>query len=104
MGMSICISLRARLRTAMPRKQLAMQVIQRSAILIFLGIVLNSHLRKTDLDDLRLPGVLQRLGVAFLCVALLETIFAKRANLEDVRIYFNFKKDYMYYFNYFLDW
>lgn len=82
--MSITIALRARLRTAMPRKELAIQVLQRSFILIFLGIVLNSHLRKTDLEDLRLPGVLQRLGLAYLCVALLETVFAKRANVEDV--------------------
>lgn len=84
MGMSMSISLRSKLRTAMPRKQLALQIFYRAITLIFLGIVINSHARKTDLDDLRLPGVLQRLGFVYLFVGLLEAIFAKRANMETV--------------------
>lgn len=84
MGMSTNISLRARLRTAIPRKQLVLQIFYRSCILIFLGIVLNSHLRRTDLEDLRFPGVLQRLGIAYFFVGLLEALFAKRANIEEV--------------------
>lgn len=87
MGMSINISLRARLRTAMPRKELAIQIFYRAVTLIFLGIVINSHARKTELDDLRLPGVLQRLGIVYLVVGLLETLFAKRANIEEVSIF-----------------
>lgn len=83
MGMSINISLRARLRTALPRKQLVLQVLYRSSILIFLGFM---FIKSTYLRDIRFPGVLQRLGLAYLVVGLLEAVFAKRANTQQVCI------------------
>lgn len=83
MGFSITISLRSRLRTAVPRRQIVVQIIYRACVLILLGIVLNSHGRRSELEDLRFPGVLQRLGVAYLCVGLLEALFTKRSASED---------------------
>lgn len=79
MGMSLSISLNNKLRRAVPRRQLFMQVIRRSLILIFLGVVLNSHGKTTTLVSLRYPGVLQRIGVTYLIVGLIEATFAKRS-------------------------
>lgn len=78
MGVSLVVSLRNRLRHAVPRRQLVFHVLQRSFVLILFGIILNSHGNPATLNKLRFPGVLQRIGVTYLIVGLLETVFTKR--------------------------
>lgn len=78
MGLSLSISFHSKLRRAVPRRHLVFLVLRRSFILILLGLIVNSHGNLNRLDTFRVPGVLQRIGVVYLIVALLETIFAKR--------------------------
>lgn len=93
--MSLTISLNNKLRRAVPRRQLFMQVLRRAVVLILLGIVLNSHKNKSTLVNLRVPGVLQRIGVTYLVVGIIESLFAKRSvsvNEVNMVCLFNFFK------------
>ncbi|CAL7952142.1 unnamed protein product [Xylocopa violacea] len=76
MGLTITISKRAELRVTTSRIKITLRSLRRSAILILLGLMLNSMYSKT-LNDLRFPGVLQLLAVSYFVCATLETIFMK---------------------------
>lgn len=76
MGLSIMISKRAELRVTTSRLKITLRCLRRSAILILLGLMLNS-MKTHSLSDLRFPGVLQLLAVAYFVCTTLETIFMK---------------------------
>lgn len=78
MGFSLSVSYKKKLRHAVPRRQIIFSVIRRSAILIALGVMLNSHGKTEALASIRYPGVLQRIGVSYLIVGILEASLAKR--------------------------
>nr|CAD7397800.1 unnamed protein product [Timema poppensis] len=83
MGVSMALSLRSQLRSSVSRWKLFKKVLYRSIILVTLGILLNSianakHTKSTSLANLRLPGVLQRIGLSYFIVATLETLLMKR--------------------------
>ncbi|XP_077303018.1 heparan-alpha-glucosaminide N-acetyltransferase-like [Arctopsyche grandis] len=78
MGFALCLSLHTRLRTAMKRQTAFFQILRRSVVLIFLGIVLSSKGR--IIEELRLPGVLQRLGLAYFIVGTLECFTINASN------------------------
>lgn len=97
MGLSLTVSLSNKLRRATPRRQILMGILQRALVLVLIGIILNSNENQDhDLTTLRFPGVLQRLGVTYLIVGVIEVTFAKRtvsvnefgrlAFLEDILI------------------
>ncbi|PSN54633.1 Heparan-alpha-glucosaminide N-acetyltransferase [Blattella germanica] len=78
MGTSIAISLRSQLRSCLSRKRLFLRVLQRSIILVVLGIILNTGgIEKTNFANLRIPGVLQRIGLSYFIVGSIETVFMK---------------------------
>jgi heparan-alpha-glucosaminide N-acetyltransferase len=78
MGASMAISLRSHLRSSVSRKHLFLRVLQRSVTLVALGVILNSSGNKNNsIVNLRLPGVLQRIGLAYFIVASLETVLMK---------------------------
>lgn len=78
MGASMAISLRSQLRSSLSRKRLFLKVLQRSITLVALGVILNSSgNKKNSIMNLRLPGVLQRIGLAYFIVASLETVLMK---------------------------
>jgi predicted acyltransferase len=55
-----------------------LKVLQRSFILVALGVILNSTgNKKNSIANLRLPGVLQRIGLAYFIVAFIETVLMK---------------------------
>ena len=64
-GVAIPFSLGRRMEEGAPRGGLFLRVLRRSAILIFLGLLLAAW-PFFDLGNLRLPGVLQRIGVVYL--------------------------------------
>ena len=72
------ISIQSQLRNSRKRTDIVINVIRRSAILFFLGLVINSMGGHNDLRTLRIPGVLQRFGVAYLSVGLLQAALASR--------------------------
>ncbi|CAG2067084.1 unnamed protein product, partial [Timema podura] len=83
MGVSVALSLRSQLRSSVSRWKLFKKVLCRSIVLVSLGILLNSianakHTKSTSLASLRLPGVLQRIGLSYFIVATLETLLMKR--------------------------
>jgi predicted acyltransferase len=69
MGVSLALSFSARLRKGAPRRQVALQVLRRSAVIVVLGLVLNA-LSNPHLATLRYCGVLQRIGVCYLVASL----------------------------------
>lgn len=82
MGMSLAISLEKKLRHAVPRRLLFFLIVRRSLILILLGIVINSNHNPSTVAELRYPGVLQRLGITYLIIGLIEVAFKKRIEEE----------------------
>lgn len=85
MGVSTALSLRSQLRSSASRKKAFWRIVKRTSILILLGLLLNS--RNVDKDTyLRIPGVLQRIGVTYFIVASIELIFAKPQRNEQVYI------------------
>ncbi|CAH1179590.1 unnamed protein product [Phaedon cochleariae] len=86
MGLSLTVSVQNKLRSLVPRRLMIFQVIRRSLILLLLGLILNSNKNMSTIAELRFPGVLQRLGLTYLVVGLLEVVFTKRTEIEDVSL------------------
>lgn len=84
MGVSTALKVKSELRNIVDRKSVVWKIAQRSCILITLGIIL-TNLRHDDLNTIRLPGVLQRLGVAYFVVGALETTFMTPQPDSEVR-------------------
>uniref|UniRef100_A0A146LU87 Heparan-alpha-glucosaminide N-acetyltransferase n=2 Tax=Lygus hesperus TaxID=30085 RepID=A0A146LU87_LYGHE len=80
MGVSLALSVQSQLRNSISRKKVFVKILLRSLLLIALGIVLNSF-KNNDINRLRIPGVLQRLGLAFLIVGALEAFLMTPQNL-----------------------
>ncbi|NWH72255.1 HGNAT acetyltransferase, partial [Piaya cayana] len=80
MGTSISLSLSSMLRRGASKKQVLGKILWRSFLLILLGIIVvnpNYCLGPLSWDNLRIPGVLQRLGFTYLVVAALEVLFTR---------------------------
>lgn len=65
MGVAITISLTKKKETYQNQKKLIIVILKRSLILFLLGIILNAF-PDFDLASIRIPGVLQRIGVVYL--------------------------------------
>ena len=72
-GVSLVFSFQARLQRGASRKELVWHVLRRSALLFVIGLGLNG-LASLNLANWRIPGVLQRIAVAY-CVAALLTLY-----------------------------
>uniref|UniRef100_A0A8B9MUS7 Heparan-alpha-glucosaminide N-acetyltransferase n=1 Tax=Accipiter nisus TaxID=211598 RepID=A0A8B9MUS7_9AVES len=80
MGTSISLSLSSMLRRGSSKQKLLGKILWRSFLLILLGIIVvnpNYCLGPLSWDNLRIPGVLQRLGFTYLVVAALELLFTR---------------------------
>jgi hypothetical protein len=84
MGVSVVLKVKSELRNIVDRKLLLWKITQRSCFLICLGIIV-TNLGNDDLSTLRIPGVLQRLGVAYFVVGALETTFMTPQPESEVR-------------------
>lgn len=86
MGVGLAIKVKSELRSIVPRCALFNKICLRSFTLIILGLIL-TNLRNDDLDTIRIPGVLQRLGVAYFIVGTVESQFMKpQADLQVVAL------------------
>ncbi|KFR10450.1 Heparan-alpha-glucosaminide N-acetyltransferase, partial [Opisthocomus hoazin] len=84
MGTSISLSMSSMLRWGSSKQKVLGKILWRSFLLILLGIIVvnpNYCLGPLSWDNLRIPGVLQRLGFTYLVVAALELLFT-RAGVE----------------------
>ncbi|XP_052797385.1 heparan-alpha-glucosaminide N-acetyltransferase-like [Mya arenaria] len=76
MGVSMNYSFRGMLKRGKTRLRILGKVLKRAALLFAFGIILNTNWGPVDMKKLRIPGVLQRLSLSYLIVALMETAFA----------------------------
>ncbi|XP_039277452.1 heparan-alpha-glucosaminide N-acetyltransferase-like [Nilaparvata lugens] len=77
MGVGIVLSVRSQLRSGRHRSQIVGKAVSRMLKLVVLGI-LDSNLNHNNYNELRFPGVLQRLGVSYFLVTFLEATLMKR--------------------------
>ncbi|KGL90128.1 Heparan-alpha-glucosaminide N-acetyltransferase, partial [Charadrius vociferus] len=80
MGTSISLSLSSMLKWGISKRKVLRKILWRSFLLILLGIIVvnpNYCLGPLSWDNLRIPGVLQRLGFTYLVVAALELLFTR---------------------------
>jgi predicted acyltransferase len=68
-GVAIQYALVPRIERGVPRRELFGKILRRSVIIIGLGLFLAGFPR-FDLTQIRIPGVLQRIGVVYLCASL----------------------------------
>src|ERR1700761_133846 len=69
-GLSMTYSFAARSRRGQTRGQLAIHIVERSVFLVVLGLFLNGF-PMFDWSNLRIPGILQRIGLCYLLTGLL---------------------------------
>ena len=69
-GVSLTLSFAARLRGGATGAQLALHALRRGIVLVALGLLVNAF-PDFDLAHLRLPGILQRIGVCYFLAAML---------------------------------
>ncbi|NXP15983.1 HGNAT acetyltransferase, partial [Thinocorus orbignyianus] len=80
MGTSVSLSLSSMLKWGSSKRKVLGKILWRSFLLILLGIIVvnpNYCLGPLSWDNLRIPGVLQRLGFTYLVVAALELLFTR---------------------------
>jgi predicted acyltransferase len=73
-GVSLVLSFEARLERGASRSQLFLRALRRSAILFLIGLMLNG-LAARHVESWRIPGVLQRIAIAY-CAAALITLYS----------------------------
>ena len=76
LGASLCFAVTAQVEAGTPRRRILLSVIWRSAVLVLLGLLLNLF-PSFDFGSLRIPGVLQRIGLCY-CIASLLFLYAGR--------------------------
>jgi predicted acyltransferase len=67
-GISLSLSLARRREAGAERRALLTRILQRSLVIILIGVLLNGF-PKYDLATIRIPGVLQRIGLVYLVAA-----------------------------------
>ncbi|CAH1790034.1 unnamed protein product [Owenia fusiformis] len=77
MGTAMAYSFRGLLKRETPKWKIALKILKRSIILMFLGLVLNSVWGPIKWQTLRIPGVLQRFSWVYLIVAFVHMFFAR---------------------------
>ena len=80
LGASLNCALSARMKAGVSRSRLLFPIIRRSAILILLGLFLNL-LFTFDFATVRIPGVLQRIGLCYCFASLLFLYTGRRAQV-----------------------
>ncbi|XP_001603332.2 heparan-alpha-glucosaminide N-acetyltransferase [Nasonia vitripennis] len=75
MGFTIVNSVRVHLRVSVSRTRLIIMQLRRTVLLILFGLFINSQHNST-LSELRFPGVLQLLAVAYFICSVIETCLA----------------------------
>jgi len=74
MGFSAVLSITKRLKKGTSKSKMVLQLIRRSAIIFLLGLIINSF-PFTDLVNIRIPGVLQRIAIVNLVCGLFLIYF-----------------------------
>ncbi|XP_064457684.1 heparan-alpha-glucosaminide N-acetyltransferase-like isoform X2 [Ornithodoros turicata] len=78
MGTSMAMSVRSLLRKGVTKRRIFRKIMKRSLILFGLGLILNTMGTDGDLRHIRIPGVLQRFGIAYFVTCSVHLLRAKR--------------------------
>ena len=78
-GFSIPLSINNSIQRSTPSAVIAQQIIRRGILLILLGIFIH-WTGNTDFSALRIPGILQRIGLTFIIVSLLILFIGRKQN------------------------
>jgi predicted acyltransferase len=84
-GVSMVFSFESRLRRGDSRKALVFHALRRSVIIFAIGLLLNG-LPHFDLATWRIPGVLQRIAVAYLATALIVLYSQTRGRIARIAV------------------
>ncbi|KAH0951881.1 hypothetical protein HN011_001519 [Eciton burchellii] len=76
MGVCIPIALSALLKRGVSKLQISYSILKRSFLLFLIGVALNTLGTNAQLENIRIFGVLQRFGIAYLIVGLVHLSFA----------------------------
>ncbi|XP_034948931.1 heparan-alpha-glucosaminide N-acetyltransferase-like [Chelonus insularis] len=93
MGVCIPIALNSQLSRGVSKLSIIKNIIKRSCILFFLGLCLNTLGTDSNLEHIRIFGVLQRFGVAYLIVALSYTLLNSRISTKFEHGVFSYLND-----------
>ncbi|ESO82197.1 hypothetical protein LOTGIDRAFT_135049, partial [Lottia gigantea] len=85
MGTSMNFSFKSLYKKEKTTFQILFKIFKRSFILFAIGIILNTSWGPVDLETMRIPGVLQRFGLTYLFVALMEFTLGRRKDSHEVR-------------------
>jgi len=77
MGAAVPLSISSKLESGAPKGSLALKILRRTALLLALGIILNLFPR-FDFAAMRIPGVLQRIGLCYLLAGLAYLYLPRR--------------------------
>ncbi|ALC49731.1 CG6903 [Drosophila busckii] len=80
MGVCIPLSVKAQLARGSSKTHICLRIVWRACKLFAIGLCLNS-VNGPQLEQLRLMGVLQRFGIAYLIVGVLHTLCSRREHL-----------------------
>ncbi|KAL0116312.1 hypothetical protein PUN28_011257 [Cardiocondyla obscurior] len=75
MGVCIPIALSVQLKRGFSKRQISYSIFKRSLLLFLIGIALNTLGTNAQLENIRIFGVLQRFGIAYLIVSLMYLCF-----------------------------
>ncbi|XP_011296757.1 heparan-alpha-glucosaminide N-acetyltransferase isoform X2 [Fopius arisanus] len=78
MGVCIPIALTSQLSRGVPRWQICANIVRRGFLLFFIGVCLNTIGTTAQFETIRVFGVLQRFGVAYLIVGIIYIILSRR--------------------------
>jgi len=84
-GVAMTFSFASRVERGDSRRKLAWHVVRRSATIFAIGLFLNGFPR-FHFHTIRIPGVLQRIAVCYLCAGLLYLASRRRETLPDGKI------------------
>lgn len=76
-GLAIVLSFSSQFARGASRRDLAVKILRRAAIILVIGLILNA-LPSFDLAHLRIPGILQRIAVCYAIAGLLCLAFWRR--------------------------
>ncbi|ESO84900.1 hypothetical protein LOTGIDRAFT_176092 [Lottia gigantea] len=83
MGTSMNFSFKSLYKKEKTTFQILFKIFKRSFILFAIGIILNTSWGPVELETMRIPGVLQRFGLTYLFVALMEFTLGRRKDSHE---------------------
>lgn len=101
MGVSMALSLCSLLRKSIPRFKIFRKIVKRTVILFALGLMLNTFSSDaTNLDKIRILGVLQRFAISYFVIGTVHLFFAKPQDIYEHTTWAIFRD----IFGYWVEW